>query len=308
MAVTSGFFNSINGDRKYNALQMAELFDGLINDGVYETIYNKFKVSANSGFTISVDTGRGWFAHTWIKNDGLLLLELDNPDSLHNRIDAVVVEVDHSDAMRTDSIKIIKGAPSASPTRPTLSKGTNDIWQYPLAYVSVRSSATAIATSDITNMVGSSACPFVTGVVSVMDIDMLIEQWEAQWRDHLGDNEDEWNDWFENHTTQYQYDFKNWFSQLQTLLDGNEAANLLNEILKLKNKWKLLAREHIVTETIDDNVNEPILDDLGREIEATFYFTDDVTVVLNQCECGPGGGSLDLTPITSEEINGIFST
>ena len=319
MAVTSGFFNSINGDRKYDALQMAELFDGLINDGVYETLYNRFQVSAHENFIIKVDTGRGWFAHTWIKNDGLLLLALDEPDILNDRIDAVVIEVNHSDAIRLDSIKIVKGTPSASPVRPTLSKGDNDIWQYPLAYVSVKTTATAITASDITNMIGTSECPFVTGIISVMDIDMLIEQWQSQWKDrlgehenewndHIGQHESEWNDWYENHTNQYQYDFKSWFQQLQTLLERNEAANLLNEILKLKDKWKLLAREHIITDTIDDNTCEPILDNFGREIEGTFYFTDDVTVILDNCECeaGGSGGFLDATPITTREIDAIF--
>ena len=34
MSVSSGFFNSLNGDRKYNAAQMSAIFDGLIIDGV----------------------------------------------------------------------------------------------------------------------------------------------------------------------------------------------------------------------------------------------------------------------------------
>lgn len=38
MAVTYGFFNSVNGDRKYNADQMSSYFDGLVTDGVYEKI------------------------------------------------------------------------------------------------------------------------------------------------------------------------------------------------------------------------------------------------------------------------------
>lgn len=101
MTVTSGFFNSQNGDRKYNSEEMSTLFDGLINDGVYETIYNKFAVSANNGMTIQVDTGRGWFDHAWVLNDSILLLEVDPAEVLFDRIDAVVVDVDHTAAMRT---------------------------------------------------------------------------------------------------------------------------------------------------------------------------------------------------------------
>lgn len=38
MAFTFGFYNSLNGDRKYNAEQVSSIFDGLISDGVYDTM------------------------------------------------------------------------------------------------------------------------------------------------------------------------------------------------------------------------------------------------------------------------------
>ena len=34
MAVTSGFFNSVNHDRLYDAEQLSSIFDGIIIDGV----------------------------------------------------------------------------------------------------------------------------------------------------------------------------------------------------------------------------------------------------------------------------------
>ena len=42
MSVSSGFFNSLNGDRKYNAAQMSAIFDGLIIDGVFASIGTAF--------------------------------------------------------------------------------------------------------------------------------------------------------------------------------------------------------------------------------------------------------------------------
>lgn len=38
MAVTYGFFNSVNGDRKYNADQMSSYFEGLVTDPEYQCI------------------------------------------------------------------------------------------------------------------------------------------------------------------------------------------------------------------------------------------------------------------------------
>ena len=38
MAVTYGFFSSLNSDRLYNADQMSNYFKGLITNGVYESV------------------------------------------------------------------------------------------------------------------------------------------------------------------------------------------------------------------------------------------------------------------------------
>lgn len=260
MTVTSGFFNSMNGDRKYDAEQMSEIFDGVIADGVYATIYNQFAVKANEGMTIQIDTGRAWFDHTWTKNDNVLLKTLDPPELLYDRIDAVVIDVDHTDMVRDGNIKIVKGTPSATPQNPTLANAEKHK-QYPLAYISVRVGAESISQADITNMVGTSACPFVTGVVSVMNIDMLIRQWKAQW-----------DRWYNTNTNQFAFDFNNWFSQLQVLLDGDVAANLAGEILELKNKFKILAREHAIYETLDDSDNNAIQDSWGNNIEGDIVY------------------------------------
>ena len=296
MTVTSGFFNSLNGDRKYNALQMAELFDGLINDGIYETIYNRFQVTPNSnGLAVQVNTGRAWFKHTWIKNDSVLVLTLADSEVLFDRIDAIVIEVNHTQAIRRSDIKVIKGIPSANPSRPTLSK-SNDIYQYPLAYVRVKSGATAITTSNITNMIGTSDCPFVTGVVSVMNIDMLVRQWSAQWDDWLDKEERDFQTWFGNkkhniildwdawfHEMQNmtgtnlidwidrnQNDFIDWFNMLKVMLDGDVATNLAKEIADLKIVIKTLALDGVIYYPIEDNNGDPILDDDGHQIETAF--------------------------------------
>ena len=42
MSITSGFYNSYNGDRRYNAEQMSAIFDGIINDGVFSNIADAF--------------------------------------------------------------------------------------------------------------------------------------------------------------------------------------------------------------------------------------------------------------------------
>lgn len=267
MAVTSGFYNSMNGDRRYNSEQMSHLFDGIIADGVYATIYNQFEVSVNEGMTLQVDTGRCWFDHAWLLNDGILLLQVDAAEILFDRIDAVVIEIDHSDMVRAGNIKLVKGTPSATPSKPTLTK-TDTVKQYPLSYYTVRAGSTAIEAADVVNTVGTSECPFVTGVVSVMDIDMLVKQWGAQW-----------DAWFKEHTlkgeqdlSEIKYEFELWFNELQTILDGDVAANLAKEILALKDKFKVLAREYTIYDTIDDSNGNPIEDSDGYDIDGGIVY------------------------------------
>lgn len=192
MSVSYGFYNAIQDeetgvwDRSYNAEQMSRLFDGLINDGVYETIGNKFKVSPLSGMTITVGTGRAWFDHTWTLNDALITITLNPSHASYDRIDAIVIQTDSSS--RVNSIIVKPGNPAPTPARPSLTTT-----QHPIAYVTVPARATAIKASNITNMVGTSSCPFVTGVVSVMNIDQMIAQWEDQWNTWLTENQDAFN-------------------------------------------------------------------------------------------------------------------
>ena len=66
MAITYGYFNSVNGDRTYNADQMSEYFDGLVSNGVYESVGGALQVTAGSGMTVNVASGRGIINCKWL--------------------------------------------------------------------------------------------------------------------------------------------------------------------------------------------------------------------------------------------------
>lgn len=120
MSVSSGFFNSLNGDRKYNAAQMSAIFDGLIIDGVFASIGTAFAVKAAGGLTVNVGIGKAWFDHTWTVNDSILPMTAPEAEVLLDRIDAVVLEVNGMESVRENTIKFVKGNPSSAPSRPTL--------------------------------------------------------------------------------------------------------------------------------------------------------------------------------------------
>lgn len=271
MTVTSGFFNSLNYDRLYNATEMSQLFDGVIEDGVYANIYNQFKVTANEGMTIQVDTGRSWFNHAWTLNDSILLLQVPTAEILFDRIDAVVNRIDHTESVRKGDIVVVKGTPSSDPQKPTLQNGP-EVFEHPLAYVRVRAESTSVTQADITNMVGTSECPFVVGAAKSLDVDLFVAQLQSQWDNWFNKTstkgEKELRDWM----SQNSYEFNLWFNSLQTMLDGDIATKLASEILQLQEKWKVLAREYTVYDTIDDDENNAITDENGDPIEGGIVY------------------------------------
>lgn len=218
MAVTYGFYNAalVNNqpDRVYNAEQVSSIFDGVITDGVYSTIGNKLMVTASSGLQINVGAGRAWFKHTWTLNDAILPLTLDSAEAVLNRIDTVVLEVNRSNAVRANEIKIVKGTPSSTPVAPTLINN-HEQGQYPLADIFVQAGNNEITQSAITNRVGTTDTPFVTGILQQVTTDALLTQWQAQFN--------EWN-------TEQQEAFQAWFDDLQIILDGDVATHLANQI------------------------------------------------------------------------------
>lgn len=214
MAVTSGFYNSVNGDRKYNALQMSSIFDGIIEDGVYSTIGDHFSVTAGTGNTMIVGTGRAWFNHTWTLNDADYPVTLEPSEVVLNRYDAIVIEVNGSNTVRGNSIKVIKGTPGSSPSKPSLAKGDNNIWQHPLAYVYVPAGSSSISQSNIEYVVGKSECPFVVAAVQSVNIDALVAQWQDE--------------------------FDTWFDNLEYQLSGDVAGNLQNQINQKADKANII--------------------------------------------------------------------
>lgn len=179
MSLTYGFYDSLNGDRKYNARQLASIFDGVISDGVFATYGGHFLVSAVSGMSIKVASGRAWLNHTWTLNDVDYPLTIDTAEVVTNRIDTVIIEVDESQDKRQNQIKILKGSDADTPSAPTLTNNST-LHQYALADIYVGAGVTEITTANITNRIGTGTLPWVTGLIDMIDVTELTAQWNAQ--------------------------------------------------------------------------------------------------------------------------------
>ncbi len=266
MSVSSGFFNSLNGDRKYNAAQMSAIFDGLIIDGVFASIGTAFTVKAAGGLTVNVGVGKAWFDHTWTVNDSILPMTAPEAEVLLDRIDAVVLEVNGTESVRENTIKFVKGNPSSAPSRPTLTNEGN-VHQYPLCYIYRKYGTAVINQADITPMVGTESTPFVTGILQTISLDELLGKWQDELDRFTDARSQEVDDWI----AQEESDFTTWYNQMKNQLSGDVAGNLQLEIDKEEVKRILLVGfEDGTKEFSDDGTVITSTASDGRTLTKTF--------------------------------------
>lgn len=271
MAVTFGFYNSVNHDRQYSAEQMGSLFDGIIKDGIYQAYGKAFAVSAESGLSVTVGIGRAWFDHTWTLNDSPLNLPLVQADLLLSRIDTVVIEVNRSTENRKNSIKVVQGTKASSPVAPTLST-SGDIKQYPLANISVAPAQTTVTSSDITNRRGTSATPWVTGPLTIMDATNLYNTWMSQWTAWFSETKALNDQTVKQFVATSNSEFLSWFSDIKATLDGDAAAALASRVVALENKIQASSDGQIIFDDIMDSSGNSVLDSSGHTIQGKLIY------------------------------------
>lgn len=288
MSVSSGFFNSLNGDRKYNAAQMSAIFDGLIIDGVFASIGTAFAVKAAGGLTVNVGVGKAWFDHTWTVNDSILPMTAPEAEVLLDRIDAVVLEVNGMESVRESTIKFVKGNPSSAPSRPTLTNEGN-VHQYPLCYIYRKYGTAVINQADITPMVGTESTPFVTGILQTVSLDELLGKWQDELDRFTDARSQEVDDWI----AQEESDFTAWFNKMkadlqqeQTVLDqwiASEQADFLAWYNQMKDQLSGDVAGNLQLEIDKEEVKRILL--VGFE-DGTKEFSDDGTVITSTASDG----------------------
>ena len=288
MSVSSGFFNSLNGDRKYNAAQMSAIFDGLIIDGVFASIGTAFAVKAAGGLTVNVGVGKAWFNHTWTVNDSILPMTAPEAEVLLDRIDAVVLEVNGMESVRDNTIKFVKGNPSSAPSRPTLTNEGN-VHQYPLCYIYRKYGTAVINQADITPMVGTESTPFVTGILQTISLDELLGKWQDELDRFTDARSKEVDDWI----AQEESDFTAWFNKMkadlqqeQTVLDqwiASEQADFLAWYNQMKDQLSGDVAGNLQLEIDKEEVKRILL--VGFE-DGTKEFSDDGTVITSTASDG----------------------
>lgn len=217
--ITSGFFNSVDGDRRYNAEQMSNMFEGLIGGGVFPNVGDKFAVSANTGMRVEVGSGRAVVDTKWVKSDASTTLTITSAHISLPRYTIVVLR--HVKADRTVILTTKDGTPAATPTVPEVTRNAT-MYEICLAKILVPAAAVSIRAQDITDTrLDTSVCGYVAGLVQQVSTQTIYNQWADAYAEAIAQMQDD-TEALEQQAVQViadqQTSFMTWFDSL--------AANL----------------------------------------------------------------------------------
>lgn len=240
MAIKSGIFNSVNGDRRYKAEDFASYFAKFIGNGVFPNPSNGFQVIANGDMTVSLKAGNAWIFGYYATNDDDYIMALDVADGVLNRIDRIVLQLNYLNRSIVPLIK--KGTFASSPVAPALKRDA-DAYEIALADILINKGVLSITQSNITDTrLNKDLCGIVHGTVEQVDTTTIFNQYQAWFNEFSIAKQAEFNTWKTAQETDYstwstaqKNEFENWFTSMQDILSGDVAGNLLNKITLIEN-------------------------------------------------------------------------
>ena len=216
--VNCGFFDSINKDRLYSADEMNRPYKRVITNGVFATptgtpSTDLQALSANDGMNIIIKKGEGMFGDKWFENPADIAITVPNNTSTVPRRDSVIVQVDKRTNGRKGNIIYRTGTPNSNPMPPDLST-SNNIIEYRVANIYVAASAVYIGQDAITDLRGSSECPWVTSLVKQVDTSTLFAQWEYAYNNYFNTSTAEFNEYAALRQAEFDQFLENLTSEL----------------------------------------------------------------------------------------------
>ena len=255
MTFRSGFWNSIDGDRTYSAEDMAIPFEGIITEGVFANWGDAFKATAIDEHTVTIGSGKAWISKKWVQNDSVYQMPINVSDyasSTEPRTVVVCLDLKVEPYYRFAKFDIEQQINYYSYTDmlnalTDRSTGRNTLVLFSINFAAGDSS---IQQSNITNLVGTTWCPYVTAPVQTVTVDDIRGKWNASYNslmhDIVGNAQTKANEAESN----FEASFNTWFLTLKNQLNTNQAANLQNQITALTNQLNKL----VTTGTVENPV------------------------------------------------------
>lgn len=213
MAETSGFWNYEDPLEapEYPAQAFAAYFADFLTSGVYSINSEMGLKVTMSGMTVTVAAGTAFMRGYRYENDGIpaltFTLSAAPTTSGIERIDRIVLKLDIVNETIVALVK--KGSDSSSPQAPSLTN-TSDVLEMSLAQIRIKTNAS-------TGTVTDERIP-VNSLIEVPYADM-----RSEFEQFLLEAEGDYDSW----EGANQLIFDNWMLDIQNILDGSTAGNLL---------------------------------------------------------------------------------
>ncbi|MDR2505265.1 MAG: hypothetical protein LBD16_04075 [Oscillospiraceae bacterium] len=200
-------FNSVGGDRTYDADDIARMFACVVTNGVHPMPGDCLMVMAGGGFTVNLRPGSCVINGRLGVNAAAKQLTLDAPDANLPRVDSVVLRLDTLARDITEAV--LAGTPAQNPTPAALTRD-GDIYELCAAQILIAPQSEAIYQSAITDTRhDASLCGICTSLIEADATDLF---------------------------AQYDAAFNDWFAGLTDLLDENAAAQMAAQISAIEQK------------------------------------------------------------------------
>ena len=207
------FWNSNNGDRKYNADSLERWLKKFFTSGVFQ---GDLQVLASSGMTIAVQPGYCNLAGKVGLFENTTNITLNAANSVYPRIDTIIIE--RNDVDREISLKVVQGnytGDTPLPTAPIWSE-SDGIYQLVLAQIYIDAGASAVTQANITDTrEDTSLCGYITGTVEEIDFSQITAQFEAYFAEFQEENLEA---------------FETWFNEMKDQLSTDAAGHLQAQI------------------------------------------------------------------------------
>lgn len=233
---------------------MAIPFDGVITDGVFANWGDAFKATVTDASTVTIGSGKAWLSKRWIQNDSVYQMPINVSDyasSTEPRTVVVCLDLKVESYYRFAQFYVVETRNYNSYTD-MLNQITDRTRQntLPLFAINFAAGDSSIQQSNITNLIGTSWCPYVTAPVQTVTVDDIRAKWDASYnslmRDIVGNAQTKANEAESN----FEASFNTWFLTLKNQLNTNQAANLQNQITSLTNQLNKL----VTTGTVENPV------------------------------------------------------
>ena len=221
MADYAFFYNSEDGDRKYDADSFSDWLKKFFTDGVFQ---GDLQVTAKSGMQVTVGGGYVNIGGKVRLFDVAEDVNIETANPTYNRIDNIVAE--RNDTERNITIKVVTGGYSSDPVAPDPVRA-NGVYQLVLAHVHVDAGTTAITQSMIEDTrTDVNLCGYVVTPIDNFDFGQFTTRANAYIDEFISTSQRDYETW----SAASKESFDEWFANIRYILDGDVAGHLQNEI------------------------------------------------------------------------------